>query len=110
MASAVASLALVLVVLPSSVAIAGPRSYAGPVDTAGTPVAEPTEIPTEAAPLETVAPPREAAPLEIPKQTKPKSQPEIDPLGIRVVRVDTDALRGSTREAAFRHAGGRSVI
>ncbi|MBC8072588.1 MAG: TonB-dependent receptor [Deltaproteobacteria bacterium] len=29
---------------------------------------------------------------------------------IRVVHVDTDALRGSTRAAAFRHAGARTVV
>lgn len=103
-------LVVVLVATTSSIAHAGPRSYAGPVDTAGTPApVDEASTPAEPAPLEQLPPPPEPAPLEQPR-AKRSPVSEIDPLGVRVVRVDSDALRGSTRAEAYRHAGGRSIV
>jgi Fe(3+) dicitrate transport protein len=69
----------------------------GPVEV----VAPPPEPPR---PEPAVVPP-EAAPLEAPTRRAEVPRPDV-----RVVRVDTDALGGSTRAEAFAHAGARTVV
>jgi len=89
------------------------RSYAGvvAVESDGA-VQVPDPVPADApappleeAPLETVRP---AVPPTAP--TPPPVVPTTEPPEVRHVRVTTDALGGSTRQAAFRHAGGRTIV
>lgn len=87
---------------------AADRSYAGvvAVESDGDvelpePAAEPVDVPSESAPLETPAP----APGPTPSPVTANENPDV-----RRVRVTTDALGGSTRRAAFQHAGGRTIV
>lgn len=103
MGSARAAVVVVLGVGWTSHADAAPsREYVGVTalpDKAPAEVAPPPPVPVEV--------PKEAAPLEaMPRDpAKPKTHPDV-----RVVRVDTDALGGSTRADAFAHAGARTVV
>jgi Fe(3+) dicitrate transport protein len=100
-----ALVAFMLVVGGGADARASPsaRGYAGVTalpDDGQVEVTAPVPRPIEAAPLESL--PTEPAPLEAPVRA-----PRTD---VRVVRVDTDALGGSTRADAFAHAGARTVV
>ncbi len=93
---------------------AAPRGYDGatavpaqaPIDrsrVAPTPARSDDDPPDRRAAAPGLVLPAEAAPLEPPRRGAP-------PQSRRVVRVDTNALGGSTREDAFHHAGARTVI
>lgn len=104
-----------LLALVPSTLHAAPRGYEGPsgVTAEGAlderAAVDDAEPPVDAAPLESIAPPP-PRPAGVPRgvESGPATgEPELER---RIVRVDTDALHGSTREAAFAHAGGRTVI
>lgn len=80
------------------------RPYVG---VSATPHDGPAEViaPPEPPRPEPVVVPPEAAPLEAPTRRAAVPRPDV-----RVVRVDTDALGGSTRAEAFAHAGARTVV